>query len=83
MTQVYLMISSQLYNKDDIITIHNSDSKSVINEKAFLSVSGEKKAEELSKYIKDAIPIVCSLITSINPSLIIISCFFLIKSFAL
>lgn len=49
MTQVYLMISSQLYNKDDIITIHNSDSKSVINEKAFLSVSGEKKAEELSK----------------------------------
>lgn len=49
MTEIYLMTSSELYDKDNIITIHNSDSKTIINEKAFLSVSGEKKAEEISK----------------------------------
>lgn len=49
MTEIYLMTSSELYDKDNIITIHNSDSKTLINEKAFLSVSGEKKAEEISK----------------------------------
>ena len=32
--------------------ISNSDSNQVQNEKAFLSVSGEKKAEELSKHFE-------------------------------
>lgn len=49
MTEVYLMTSSELYDKDNLITIHNRDGKLAISEKAFLSVSGEKEAEKLSK----------------------------------
>ncbi len=49
MTEVYLMTSAELYDKDNLITINNRDSKIITSEKAFLSVSGEKEAEELSK----------------------------------
>lgn len=48
MTEVYLLTSSELYNEDDLIIINNSDKKD-LNELAFLSVGGEKKAEKVSK----------------------------------
>lgn len=49
MTEVYLMTSAEIYDIDNLITIHNRDSKLITSEKAILSVSGEKEAEELSK----------------------------------
>ena len=49
MTEVYLMTSGELYNKDDIIIIHDNDNRKEVDEKAFLSVGGEKEVERLSK----------------------------------
>lgn len=48
-TIVYLIRHSEPTSKSNINIIKNSDSKQTTNEKAFLSVSGEKKAEKLSK----------------------------------
>ena len=49
MTEVYLMTSGELYNKDYIIIIHDNDNRKEVDEKAFLSVGGEKEVERLSK----------------------------------
>ena len=49
-TVVYLIRHSESTPKSNLKMISNGDSSQVQNEKAFLSVSGEKKAEELSKH---------------------------------
>ena len=49
-TVVYLIRHSESTSKNNLKMISNNDSTQVQNEKAFLSVSGEKKAEELSKH---------------------------------
>ena len=49
-TVVYLIRHSESTSKNNLKMISNGDSNQVQNEKAFLSVSGEKKAEELSKH---------------------------------
>ena len=49
-TVVYLIRHSESTSKSNLKMISNGDSNQVQNEKAFLSVSGEKKAEELSKH---------------------------------
>ena len=49
-TVVYLIRHSESTSKNNLKMISNSDSNQVQNEKSFLSVSGEKKAEELSKH---------------------------------
>ncbi len=48
-TIVYLIRHSEPTPKSNIKFIINKDSQQVINEKSFLSVSGEKRAETLSK----------------------------------
>lgn len=48
-TVVYLIRHSEVTPKSNIKNISMSDDKQITNEKAFLSVSGEKKAEEMSK----------------------------------
>lgn len=48
-TVVYLIRHSEVTPKSNIKNISNNDSFQEVNEKAFLSVSGEKKAEALSK----------------------------------
>lgn len=48
-TVVYLIRHSEATPKSNIKNISNNDSFQEVNEKAFLSVSGEKKAEALSK----------------------------------
>ena len=47
---VYLIRHLESTSKSNLKMISNGDSNQVQNEKAFLSVSGEKKAEELSKH---------------------------------
>ena len=49
-TVVYLIRHSESTSKNNLKMISNGDSNQVQNEKAFLSVSGEKKAEQLSKH---------------------------------
>ena len=49
-TVVYLIRHSESTSKSNLKMISNGDSNQVQNEKAFLSVSGEKKAEQLSKH---------------------------------
>lgn len=49
-TVVYLIRHSESTSKSNLKMISNGDSNQVQSEKAFLSVSGEKKAEELSKH---------------------------------
>lgn len=49
-TVVYLIRHSEVTAKGNMKFISANDSAQVQNEKAFLSVSGEKKAEELSKH---------------------------------
>ncbi len=49
-TVVYLIRHSESTPKVNIKYISTDDSNQIQNEKAFLSVSGEKKAEELSKH---------------------------------
>ncbi|MDE5888885.1 MAG: histidine phosphatase family protein [Bacilli bacterium] len=48
-TVVYLIRHSEVTPKSNIKNISMNDDKQVVNEKAFLSVSGEKKAEAMSK----------------------------------
>lgn len=48
-TVVYLIRHSEATPKSNLKNISIHDSKQIINEKNFLSVSGEKRAEELSK----------------------------------
>ncbi len=48
-TVVYLIRHSEVTPKANVKNINNKDSNQVTNEKAFLSVSGEKRAEALSK----------------------------------
>lgn len=48
-TVVYLIRHSDATPKSNLKNISIHDSKQIINEKNFLSVSGEKRAEELSK----------------------------------
>lgn len=48
-TIVYLIRHSEPTPKSNLNIIKNTDSKQVNNEKSFLSVSGEKKAEKMSK----------------------------------
>lgn len=48
-TVVYFVRHSECASKNNINRIKVSDTRQVSNEKSFLSVSGEKKAEELSK----------------------------------
>ena len=48
-TVVYLIRHSESTPKSNLKNISIHDSKQIINEKNFLSVSGEKRAEELSK----------------------------------
>lgn len=48
-TVVYLIRHSEVTPKSNIKNISMNDDKQVTNEKAFLSVSGEKKAEAMSK----------------------------------
>lgn len=48
-TTVYLIRHSELTPKVNLKFINSKDSSQVANEKGFLSVSGEKRAEELSK----------------------------------
>lgn len=48
-TVVYLIRHSEVTPKSNIKNISMNDDKQITNEKAFLSVSGEKKAEEMSK----------------------------------
>ncbi len=48
-TVVYLIRHSEVTPKSNIKNISMNDDKQVSNEKAFLSVSGEKKAEAMSK----------------------------------
>lgn len=49
-TVVYLVVHSECAAKSNINKIKVSDSAQFFNEKTILSVSGEKKAEELSKH---------------------------------
>ena len=49
-TVVYLIRHSEVTPKINLKMISNADSKQIQNEKSFLSISGEKKAEELSKH---------------------------------
>ena len=49
-TVVYLIRHSEVTPKSNLKYISNNDSLQIQNEKAFLSVSGEKKAELLSKH---------------------------------
>lgn len=49
-TVVYLIRHSESTPKSNVKFISNNDSNQLQNEKAFLSVSGEKRAEELSKH---------------------------------
>ena len=49
-TVVYLIRHSEVAPKSNLKYISNNDSSQIQNEKAFLSVSGEKKAEMLSKH---------------------------------
>lgn len=49
-TVVYLIRHSEVTPKSNLKTISNTDSNQIQNEKAFLSVSGEKRAELLSKH---------------------------------
>lgn len=48
-TIIYLIRHSECASKNNIKNIANGDSNQLLNEKIILSVSGEKKAEELSK----------------------------------
>lgn len=48
-TVVYLIRHSEITSKSNIKNISNSDSMQLKNEKVFLSISGEKKAAEMSK----------------------------------
>lgn len=48
-TVVYLIRHSEVTPKSNIKNISMNDDKQITNEKAFLSVSGEKKAEAMSK----------------------------------
>jgi 2,3-bisphosphoglycerate-dependent phosphoglycerate mutase len=48
-TVVYLIRHSEVAPKSNFKSINNHDSKQIANEKCILSVSGEKKAEQLSK----------------------------------
>ena len=48
-TTVYLIRHSELTPKANLKIINSKDVPQVANEKGFLSVSGEKRAEELSK----------------------------------
>lgn len=48
-TVVYLIRHSEITPKSNIKNISMNDDKQITNEKAFLSVSGEKKAERMSK----------------------------------
>lgn len=48
-TVVYLIRHSEATPKSNLKNISIHDSKQIVNEKNFLSVSGEKRAEELSK----------------------------------
>lgn len=48
-TVVYLISHSEATPKNNLKVISMHDNKQLINEKTFLSVSGEKRAEELSK----------------------------------
>ncbi len=48
-TVVYLIRHSEATPKNNLKNISIHDSKQILNEKSFLSVSGEKRAEELSK----------------------------------
>lgn len=49
-TVVYLIRHSEAISKSNLNIIINSDSNQISNEKAFLSVSGEAKALELSRH---------------------------------
>lgn len=49
-TVVYLIRHSEATPKSNLKFISSGDSSQIQNEKAFLSVSGEKRAEELSKH---------------------------------
>ncbi len=49
-TVVYLVRHSETASKSNIKYISNEDSGQIRNEKSFLSVSGEKRAEALSKH---------------------------------
>jgi len=48
-TVIYLIRHSEVTPKNNIKMINEKNNEQIINEKAILSVSGEKKAEELSK----------------------------------
>lgn len=48
-TVVYLIRHSETTPKSNIKVIKNDDSTQIFNEKSILSISGEKKAEEMSK----------------------------------
>ena len=48
-TIIYFLRHSEPTNKNNINNISNHDNAQVTNEKSFLSVSGEKRAEKLSK----------------------------------
>jgi len=48
-TVVYLIRHSEVTPKSNIKNISMNDDKQVTSEKVFLSVSGEKKAEAMSK----------------------------------
>ena len=48
-TVVYLIRHSEATPKNNLKNISIHDSKQILNEKSFLSVSGEKSDEELSK----------------------------------
>lgn len=48
-TEVYFIRRSETFGRGNTIEIKNSDDSFLKNEKSMLSVSGEKKAEELSK----------------------------------
>lgn len=48
-TVVYLVRHSEVTSKNNLKEISKKESEQVSNEKSFLSVSGEKRAEELSK----------------------------------
>ena len=48
-TTIYLMRHSEATPKTNLKYVSCKDNSQVVNEKAFLSVSGEKRAEEISK----------------------------------
>lgn len=49
-TVVYLIRHSETTPRSNLKVISNKDSAHLVNEKTFLSISGEKKAEKLSKH---------------------------------